>query len=277
MNPHDIVLTGVPRSGTTLTCHLLNKLADTIALFEPIATRDLAEAGNSAAACAEVRRFFQEARTAAVEEGRIYSKHVQGEVPTNHVVRREGKALRKGAFELSWIDVGKPLTKDFTLVIKHPSAFAALLDGLTVDFPSYAIVRNPIGVLGSWNSVEMAVRRGHAPAAERFAPELHAELKRIPDALDRQLHLLSWFFQRFRDCLPPERVLKYEDIVATQGKAIAVIQPAARNLEEPLQSRNRNPDYDQTNFEALAERLLASEGAYWHFYSREDVRRVLAT
>ena len=33
----NIVLTGLGRSGTTLTCHLLNKLPDTVALAEPIA------------------------------------------------------------------------------------------------------------------------------------------------------------------------------------------------------------------------------------------------
>jgi hypothetical protein len=123
----------------------------------------------------------------------------------------------------------------------------------------------------------MAVQRGHAPAAERFAPRLQAELKAIPEALDRQLHLLSWFFGRFRDLLPAERVLKYEQIIATQGKAIAAIQPAAESLEEPLQSRNRNPDYDHAGVERLAEKLLASDGAYWHFYTRADVQQVLAS
>ena len=33
----NIVLTGPGRSGTTLTCFLLNKLPDTVALSEPIA------------------------------------------------------------------------------------------------------------------------------------------------------------------------------------------------------------------------------------------------
>ncbi len=35
-NEHNIVLTGPGRSGTTLTCHLLNKLPDTMALAKPL-------------------------------------------------------------------------------------------------------------------------------------------------------------------------------------------------------------------------------------------------
>jgi hypothetical protein len=37
LNQTNIVSTGLPRSGTTLTCHLLNKLPNTVALHEPIA------------------------------------------------------------------------------------------------------------------------------------------------------------------------------------------------------------------------------------------------
>ncbi len=260
-----------------MTCHLLNKLADTVALHEPIATRGLAEAGDREGACREVRQFFEETRAAALKESRIYTKHREGEVPDNGVVRKEGLTLRQPEYDRSWIEIEKPLTPDFTLVVKHPSAFAALLEGLTSDFSTFAVIRNPLSVLSSWNTVQMAVQRGHAPAAERFAPKLAADLKKIPDVLDRQLHLLSWFFGRFRDLLPAERVLKYEQIIATQGKAIALIQPEAETLEEPLQSRNRNPDYEKIDIGRLAERLLASEGAYWHFYTREQVQQVLAS
>lgn len=36
-NRANVVLTGLPRSGTTLACRLLNLLPDTVALHEPIA------------------------------------------------------------------------------------------------------------------------------------------------------------------------------------------------------------------------------------------------
>lgn len=38
MNDNDIILTGVPRSGTTLACLLLSKLPDVVALNEPMRT-----------------------------------------------------------------------------------------------------------------------------------------------------------------------------------------------------------------------------------------------
>jgi len=35
-NPHNIILKEIPRSGTTLVCHLINKLPNFVALHEPM-------------------------------------------------------------------------------------------------------------------------------------------------------------------------------------------------------------------------------------------------
>src|SRR5262245_2561552 len=36
MDDRNVLVAGIPRSGTTLTCHLLNSLPDIVALHEPI-------------------------------------------------------------------------------------------------------------------------------------------------------------------------------------------------------------------------------------------------
>ena len=41
MSGRNLLLTGVPRSGTTLCCHLLGQASDTVALFEPMHVMDL--------------------------------------------------------------------------------------------------------------------------------------------------------------------------------------------------------------------------------------------
>ena len=60
----------------------------------------------------------------------------------------------------------KELTEDFLLVVKHPAAFSAMLPTLSQHYPCFAAVRNPISVLGSWNSVAYPIHRGHIPAAD---------------------------------------------------------------------------------------------------------------
>lgn len=63
----DIILTGLPRGSTTLTCHLLNQVTDVVALHQPLALDDaeaatVLEAGMKVLRAhhldAERRRFF---------------------------------------------------------------------------------------------------------------------------------------------------------------------------------------------------------------------------
>jgi hypothetical protein len=93
--------------------------------------------------------------------------------------------------------------------------------------------------------------------------------------LERRLYLLSWQFERFGEELPEGNVIRYEDIVASGGRALSVITPAAEELDEPLESKNLNPLYDRDQMLKFGEALLASDGAYWFFYSRESVKELL--
>ncbi len=276
-NSHNILLTGVPRSGTTLTCHLLNKVPNTVALHEPMTVRLFAELPNHSAICDQIDTFMNQVRHLALTKGTVISKHINGQIPDNPVsAKSTDTGLRPPLATHGEIPIEKKLDENFDLVIKHPGAFSAVIEGLVDRFPCYAIVRNPLSILGSWNSISMAHRTGHAPAAERLDKNLANKLETISDNTDRQIYLLSWFFDKFLQVLPDTSIIRYENIIASQGRAIEVITPAAQNLTEPLMSKNKNPAYDRALFQLLGTALLKSDGAYWHFYDRASVEQLLA-
>jgi len=267
----NVILTGVPRSGTTLVCHLINSLPDSIALHEPMRVDALA-GGDHLAAADVVARFFAQTRASLLTDGTAPSKHVGGRIPDRHVDRHPSEnGLRRDGSDYGPVSFTKPLTRDFLLVLKHPSAFTALLDTLRTRFPSFAIVRNPLSILGSWNSVQMGFREGHAPIAEQLDPALHRTLRAIEDRLDRQIALLGWFFRQYKNILPGRSVLRYEEIVSSGGRVVDAIAPAASRLAASLHSENRSAAYDGALMDVARDRLLATDGAYWHFYSRGDV------
>ena len=72
-------------------------------------------------------------------------------------------------------------------------------------------------------------------------------------------------------------MIRYEDMIEPGGKALSIITPSANLLNEPLESRNLNPLYDRDDMLRIGERLLASEGACWHFYPKSSVEELLAT
>ena len=81
------------------------------------------------------------------------SKHILGGVPDNHFgTARIPGGLRLERAKRGWVQVRKPLSPDFNLAMKHPAAFTALLPELATRISCYAIVRNPLAALASWNS-----------------------------------------------------------------------------------------------------------------------------
>ena len=191
-------------------------------------------------------------------------------------------AARTTTCAAAWSNVGKSVSRgkdlspDFTLAIKHNSAFAAMLEELLPRFPCRGIVRHPLAVLASWNSVNIPVQQGWIPVGQEINPALDAALHRIEDRTERQLYILEWFFERFTNLLAREHIVRYEDTIATGGRALEIVTPHALALDEPLASKNKNAAYDPAHVLDLGQRLLGREGAFWDFYTKESVEEMLA-
>lgn len=276
MKKTNVILAGLPRSGTTLTCHLLNKLPNVVALHEPINPFELPGL-NSDTVVTCINVFCEEQRQSLLASGVAKSKSLDGAVPTNSMADfdpESGKRIR--VLNSDTLKVDKPLANDFLLVVKDPNFCAANLHLLLDGFDCFAIVRNPLSVLLSWNSLEMPCSQGFAPAAEAFDSKLAESLRSESDKYNRQLNLLAWHFNQYVTNLSPERVIRYEDIIASGGRALRVIHPDAAMLDEALASKNDNDLYDASLKQMLSEKLLAAkDGAFWQFYTPEQITALL--
>jgi hypothetical protein len=283
-----LLLTGLPRGGTTLACELLNEVADVYALDEPLDVQSLVQRATLGKAsegaprrwaeliASGIREFALTQRRSIGERGVALTKHVDGYVRGAKVTDTRGAdGFRVRLVERGTVQVPRPCSPDFTLAIKHPVLFTALLEDLQRHFPVFAVVRNPLSVLASWDTITMALREGKPKLLDVLAPGIARELAETGDVLERRVRLLLWFFEAYATLLPPERVLRYEDIVSSAGSALRVVAPAAAGLRVELVNRNAAAVYDRTHLRTLA-RLLQCEGAHWHYYTPEDVEEVLA-
>src|SRR5947209_4132371 len=114
----NVLITGIPRSGTTLVCSLLNKVPDVVALHEPMDVWDFAGARDASAVVTMIENFCAESRRSLREHGFAISKHVGGEIRDNSAVDQAGGRVRRT--EHGKISIDKSLTENFTLAIKHP-------------------------------------------------------------------------------------------------------------------------------------------------------------
>ena len=273
----DIILAGVARSGSTLACHLLNKTKHTVALHEPIQPR-LVPVSSQEESIQFLQNFFLEQRHSILNQGVARSSSTDGKVPDNHVGHIDSNTGKRVILlNGSEIKIDKHLDQDFTLVVKQPGMFTAMLGTLTAYFTCYATIRNPLAVLRSWNSVDMAVTNGHAPAAEDRDPQLKKNLALEPDKYERQLILLSWYFEKYYRYLTEQQIIRYEELITSGGKNLSCISSSALLLNEKLINKNNNDLYDDSIKSDLAERLLDSNGFYWKYYSKQDVRNLLVS
>ena len=269
------LLSGIPRSGTSLCCRLAGELPDIVALSEPMRRQAFAGVSKPCKACLCIENFVKRERLRIPLEGRAASVQVDGRLDDDRVAAgRLGDGLRKPPGGRGEILIDKPLSSEFTLLIEHNALFAALLPELTASIPCLALVRNPLAVLASWQTVELPVNEGRIPAGEQFDRELRHQLEREPDPLPRQIIVLNWFFDRYHSHLDPGNIVRYEDLVESGGQALFRRIGRANGPPAALMSRNHNRLFAGVQVDRLLAVLVQEGGAWSEFYIVANCNRL---
>lgn len=264
----NILLTGIPRSGTTLACRLLSQADNVVALNEPMWPDQFTDRKG---AITSIEMTLNAIRKSLLEEGVGIARTTNGAIADN--AYNETKDGRKRIVERGPVRFDKKLNPEFTLILKHCAEFTLLLPELTESFPCFAIIRNPLALLGSWASVNVPVSRGKVAKSARLLPDFHQSLEKIDGLLEKQLFILDWYFRQYMS-LDSHCVLKYEEIIATKGHSLNII--VEKEVSDPtLSGRNSSPLYNAVFMEKAANALLASSGAYWDYYEKDEIIRLL--
>ena len=263
---------GVPRSGTSLVCKLAGELPNTVALSEPMDGRVLKGISSNHEACANIQEFMDQTRQRILRDRRAPSLHdAAGRLMDNVVGVKAAdgdSGLRTRQDERGDIDIDKPLTSEFTLLVKHNALFAALLKSLRNTFSCLALVRNPLAVLASWQTVALPVQRGRIPVGERLDQHLAHALDAEPSTLRRQVAVLDWFFEQYETHLPASAILRYEELIASCGEALFYALGVSGAPRPPaLTSQNANPVYDADSTQRLLSALLEGRRTWRFLYS----------
>ncbi|MFT6138647.1 MAG: hypothetical protein ACJAUJ_001742 [Salibacteraceae bacterium] len=301
----NIFLTGPSRSGTTLVCVLLNKIPDMVAIHEPFGITAFGKESwrNKKSFCLDIERFIENSRESLLSNGEVVSRQFEGEItsnpaaneyPTKSAVvlskirsaitpRWKDRAnsqlnLRRIVHSQNTIKIEKALSNDFKLVVKHNLIFTSLLEQLVPNNLCYAIIRNPLSTLASWNTINFGLEQGNLPIwFNTWEKETYDLIIASDDILERQVRLLEWFLFQYKKYLQPENIITYESIIDTGGASLAVINEQASTLNEKFVSNNNNPLYPDKLLKNIAHRILKRESIIWFFHKKEDVEFLLET
>jgi hypothetical protein len=224
-----------------------------------------------------ISAFYTAQRHSLLGCGRAISKARGGSIPDNPFESNiVSDRLRPSTVQNQEVVFGKNLKEGFRLVVKHPNFFTATLSVLKDVYPCYAIIRNPLAVLLSWHTIQAPVNQGRLPYGEAFDAGLKAALSSESDRLERQIIILKWYFSQYATHLLPEHVIKYEEIVASGGRVLSIIDPDAALLARQLKSRNASALYDAGLVDQLANRLLQDDSICGDFYDLSEVESLRA-
>lgn len=272
-----LLLTGIPRSGTTLAAALLDSMDDTVCLSEPDEHVQLMERSQDAAgfAAALHRLLVQTKRDLLQGKTVVDRRQPDGSAVTNYLTGPDAGGNRQTAYV---IRAGKPksLSPNVLVGAKHNALFIAALPELvrTEAFRIIALVRDPVAVLTSWQSVPLPIATGRLPAAERFWPELRELSADTVPLLTKQMRIYDLLCRRFIEHRHKISILKYEDMVSDCTKlADATGRPLSperqRTWERTISKTAARPGPDSHLYDAVRAACARREvSALLGFYPR---------
>jgi hypothetical protein len=208
----ELLIVGIPRSGSTLLAALLDSLDNPLCLSEPRELFIVPEARDRAAYVAKVRQFLADIRRKVVaREPIVDTRNPDGTPTTNYIRRFFGRWPRfrppSGQVDTSRHDA------DVLVGIKHNVPFFAVLPELVeAGLPLVAIIRHPIPTILSWHETKIPVSQGYMPSAEAFWPELNRLMPASASPEEGWARIYEAFCARLVAC--GVEVMKYEDIIA---------------------------------------------------------------
>jgi hypothetical protein len=254
--PPEVVITGIPRSGTSLLCRLLDDLPDCLVINEP------AEIFGPLTLCENpwwLATFYRDLRRRVLEGEEIENKVVDG-----HVVEDTSTSDQRVRYRPL---VGRP---DFLLGTKNTLVYMARLEQIRRALPEARIVvcvRHPADALASWKGSFPHLRDvplQSFPVAYLDNPFLtgaqRERLRQIaatPSAARRRALLWAHLAEVADGHRDLAELVRYEDLVADPDSVVRSTVRAAglagrvSRSGRTLQPRSRRELLDQDDLDAI--------------------------
>jgi hypothetical protein len=235
----NVIVTGIPRSGTTLTAALIDGLPNAVCLNEPqwqVGRRFSDPVDYAKWLAGDFIQLRQKLLSGEPVQDR---RSLEGAAPvTNYFSRQPGSGEVKNNFRLA--DFSRPgLSSDFTLAVKHNGPYLAILKAI-IDlrwFNIIAVVRHPVEVIASWRSLDLPISRGEMPGAAPYWPRLHELTAQPMDLLEKQVKIYDLMCRRIYNLREYMHILPYEELLAQPTLLSKYLKlkgdPAAGLIEKP--------------------------------------------
>lgn len=263
----DVILTGIPRAGTTLGCTLINNLSNSVCLSEPeLINQVLHDAENAKDYIKSIEQIFADFRKLITTQRSVLNRVSYDGQPLTNYYTRNSDGLVQPLFQLCQEKVNIQ-NDSFHLVIKHNAHFLSVLAEL-VEYDRFSIVvviRNPISTILSWRSLNLPISIGRLPAAEKFWPSIREIGCSSEDIMVKQVKIYEELCKTILAQRKQVVLLLYEDLI----KNISLVEKLFhQNLlcVPTMFNYNKNKDYNFNEVEEILDNLYRYSPSSFELY-----------
>ncbi|WP_363321928.1 sulfotransferase [Phreatobacter sp.] len=212
----EMIVTGLPRGGTTLVAALIDASENALCLSEPPHHVDLHTRAGSADHFAEqVALDLRDLRVKLSQGGTVIDRRTaDGKAVTNYFSGTRDDQNRPASYDL--VEWRAPsVDKNTIIASKHNGLYlSALTEFAKTTLKIICVLRDPASAIRSWQSIpDIPVSHGKMPAAEKFWPSIYNRTEITASLLERQVLICESIFARIHNLGNRSITIKYEDIV----------------------------------------------------------------
>ncbi|MFK8012614.1 MAG: sulfotransferase domain-containing protein [Marinicellaceae bacterium] len=253
---NNYLITGIPRSGTSLFLNLVDN-GNRLCFSEPPWLKNLREKSNDGNQLA----FYLKEKIQTLRDDIHNNKSIEivfkinsKKVPDNYFSRNANNTTKTRKIKPVILD-NKYSHYDF--IIKANALFTANIKQLLNDkaWKIIPIVRDPLAVIMSWRSVKIASSQGRVKVNEKFSKDL-IKIGQQKPLLKRQVLLLDWYFQQF-EIFDKSNVVFYEDLISDPISQIIKHLKCELPTKINLTSKNNNKHYNLSEKEKILSAIKA--------------------
>jgi Sulfotransferase family len=267
-----IVVTGIPRGGTTLLGSLISNLENSYCISEPMAVEEQLHLSTTPEEfLGQTRAYFSEQRARILATGKAVNRIAKDGRPVTNYFRRIGKR----AMVNEYVEAQEPVIvrdENFTLAVKHNAHFLSILPHLcnAPDISVIGILRHPIPTILSWRSLDLPISKGRLPSGEKFWLELFEVANSYLEVLVKQVMIYELIATRLLAFRERFHLLFYESLVNDPGQLNLLLNQ--RYIESAtFQSSNRNKEYNWKEVQMISAVLKSHAPNTLRLYSMDDL------
>jgi hypothetical protein len=266
----DLLITGIPRSGTSLITSILASNTSSIVFSEP---SWLGSVRAQSSTCDEFTKNLI-----------LKIKHIRTEIrngnPIQLKISNDGKGIPSNYYNRDKsgninTDKAEKLVQfpnryaDHKMIIKSNAQFSSCLEPLiqSKKYKIICVIRNPISAIMSWRSLNIPVSNGNMKIAEKYSSDYLSFIQKEDKLLLKQVKIADWFFKQYTSFINHITLVKYEDLIESPTKVLSKIFETDGFEIPKLKTQNKSNYYNLDEYNDIKLAIINKASYIQKYYS----------